>query len=288
MVIPKNSKRGPINKKPAPAALVQSAIGTPVLDPAAHLAEHGHLLRGLPAKRSRISVNRLASDANSLLELVAPHREALLGAGLESKFLDELPNRIAIAQSAQTLRQMVRLAYSSDETAAIEKAMAHRNELMRICRFAFRNKKDLQETLTKLQEGTGLLDLLEDLRALRHLMATHSELVARTGVDVEANTNAAMAHEEALAPLDRKRTVRVKGGTAEVTMRNQAVVYALEALREVRDTAAFVFPKDEKLLAVLRGLGTETPATAKRNAKDGEEGEEGEDDDMDGQNPPTE
>lgn len=49
-----------------------------------------------------------------------------------------------------------------------------------------------------------------------------------------------------------------------MTLRNQAVVYALEAIREIRDAGLFALEGDAKMEATLRGL-----ASLRRKAKRG-------------------
>lgn len=111
-------------------------------------------------------------------------------------------------------------------------------------------------------------------RALRHHILQSPEAVRSTGFDPEALVAQALAHEEAIASLATTRAVRVKGGTLAVTLRNQAVHFLLEAMREVRDNAAFAFAKDPKLSAALEGLGT-LSVSAKRSDEDtGDEEEE--------------
>lgn len=258
----------------ANGSTMTAALRAPiVVDADAYVAEHGHLLAGLPAKRIRISVVSLCSDANTLLEIAAPRRDRIIGAGCEARFLDELPMRVALAQACQTLRQSSRISYSSAERASIDECQAHRNEMMRVCRHAFRKDADVQKSLTGLQEGTGVQDLLEDSRALRHHILQSPEAVRSTGFDPEALVAQALAHEEAITSLATTRTVRVKGGTLAVTLRNQAVHFLLEAMREVRDNAAFAFAKDPKLSAALEGLGT-LSVSAKKSDEDTDDEQE--------------
>lgn len=233
-----------------PATLIAN-----VRDAKAFVAEHGHVLEGLSRKRVRISTSVLAEHAETLLKIAIPYRAQLLAVGLAPHFLDELPMRVSLARSCQSLRQVAKLAYAPEEQKAIEACQKHRDEMMRICRFAFRAQAHVQQTLTSLQEGEGVRDLGEDSKALRVIILEQPEVVRATGHDPDALVNTAIALEDGIAHISADRTIRVKGGLAEVMRRNQSVHYLLQALREVRDCAAFALSKDQKILDVLAGLG---------------------------------
>ena len=283
-----STKSAKVEGAGANGSTMNAALRAPiVVDADAYVAEHGHLLVGQPTKRMRISVVSLCGDANTLLEIAAPRRDRIIGAGCEARFLDELPMRVALAQACQTLRQSSRLSYSSADKAAIATCQSHRNEMMRVCRHAFRKDADVQKSLTGLQEGTGVQDLLEDSRALRHRIIQSPEAVRSTGFDPEVLVAQALAHEAAITSLATTRTVRVKGGTLAVTLRNQAVHVLLEAMREVRDNAAFAFAKDPKLSAALEGLGTLSVSAKKSDEDTDDEQEEEKGEDQEGQEEPV-
>lgn len=269
----KNTKK-PSSKTATSTSTTEAAPTTPVVhDFEAYVAEHGEALRGYPTKRVRIQVSTLVEHAGMLLQIAWPHREKLYAVGLEPRHLESLPHRVALAKACQSIRQTDKAAFSDEELAAIKKCKVHRDEMMRICRHAFRKMGSVQETLTKLQEGASVQDLLEDSRALRGLITTHHDLVVQTGSDPERLKSAAISHETAIEHIANARNVRVKGGSIVVSRRNQSVHYLLEALREVRDNAAFAFAKDEKISAVLQGLGT-VWQTAKKASEDPNESDD--------------
>jgi len=255
----------------APAAKVDIPL---VLDPKAFVAEHGHLLEGQPTKRAHLSVRTLADHAVTLLGIAIPNEAKLVAVGLDPRYLRELPLRVALARSCQVLRQLSHRAFTEREAKAIAECQIHRDEMMRICRHAFRKMARMQQTLTDLQEGKGVKDLLEDSIALRAMIAENPALVRATGNDPDKLVAQAVEHEKAIENISPDHASRNKGGSIEVLRRNQSVHYLLEGLREVRDQAAFAFDKDEKISAVLQGLGTLWQATKKAGAEEESEEEE--------------
>ncbi|MBL0219921.1 MAG: hypothetical protein IPQ07_39405 [Myxococcales bacterium] len=233
-------------------------------DPHAFLEKHGHRLADLPAPKAHHSVASLAADGKSLARVLRAHSAKLLAVGLEPRVLEELPLRIALAEAAQTVRAKTSGALSEAEKAAVQSATEHRAKMMKIARFALRRDTDAQAVLDRIAEGTGNADLAEDLRALCEVFRAHAPLVRKTGCDPVALTDVAVQREAGLTEAMGTRTLRAKGGTREVTMRNQAVVYALEAIREVRDAGLFALEGDAKMEATLRGL-----ASLKRKGKRG-------------------
>lgn len=228
---------------------------------ASFVAENQHLFASLPITEHRLPPNVLVHHGKLLLDAVKPHARTLLEVGLDPKYLTELPKRMLLVQATQTLRQMQRTAYTAHENTIVEAAEAHRREMMRIGRYAFRQLPDVQATLTTIQEGSGLADMVEDFSGLVHLFTEHRELVAKVKVDVDAMIAAARDHAMAVGEVAASRALRAKGGLSEVMLRKKAMAYALEALREVRDAAIFALPGDEKLMSVLQGLGTLERAT---------------------------
>ncbi len=241
-------------------------------DPQAFLDKHGHRLADLPAPTAHHSVAALAADGKSLARVLQAHSAKLLAVGLEPRFLEELPLRIALAEAAQTVRAKTSSALSEAERAAVQSATVHRAKMMKIARFALRRDADAQVVLDRIAEGTGNADLAEDLRALCEVFRAHAPLIRKTGSDPVVLTDLAVEREAALTEAMGNRTLRAKGGTREVTMRNQALSYALEAIREIRDAGLFALDGDAKMVATLRGLAS-LRRKGKRVTADEEPGE---------------
>jgi hypothetical protein len=291
------SPRAAKTTKPAKTTSQKPAITTAsvtLLLPEGHtaasfVAEHQLLLQPIPITEHRLPPNVLVHHGKLLLDAVKPHTSALLAVGLDPMYLSELPKRILLVQATQTLRQMQRTSYTAEENATIEKAEAHRREMMRIARYAFRALPDVQQTLTKIQEGSGVADTIEDFGALIHLFTEHRALVTKVRVDVDATIATARDHVRTLSEVASLRTRRAKGGLSEVILRKKAMAYALEALREVRDAATFALASDEKLMAVLQGLGTLERATREAAmSEDDTEEDTSIDDDTEEDSAPTE
>lgn len=246
---------------------------------ASFVAENQHLFIALPLTEHRLPPNVLVHHGKLLLDAVRPHASTLIKVGLDPKYLTELPKRMLLVQATQTLRQMQRTAYTAQENAIIEAAEAHRREMMRIGRYAFRQLPDVQVTLTNIQEGSGLADTVEDFSGLVHLFTEHRALVTKVDVDVDAMIAAARAHAAAVGDVASSRAIRAKGGLSEVMLRKKAMAYAIEALREVRDAAIFALPGDEKLMSLVQGLGTLERATREAAMNDDDTQEDASDED---------
>lgn len=277
----KTASKKTSSEKPATTLESSSAAAPNVLDERQAeelVAKHGHLLEGMPKKRVRISVVTLTDHADTILKIATPNEAKLVSVGLDARILHELPLRVSLARACQAIRQFSHRSFTKEEVLAIGKCQSHRDEMMRICRHAFRKDKLVQEDLTALQEGSGVKDLYEDTTALIHLIRKNADVVRTTGYDPAALVAEAEAHQDAIKDISPERTMRTKGGSEEVARRNQAVHYLLEGLREIRENAAFAFAKDSRISTVLQGLGTMWQAAKKASEEeDDDDGEDGED-----------
>lgn len=256
----------------APEEDTSFALALPMVsDPAAFFAQQAHLLAEVdPKSRKKISVRQLTADAQRLLKLATPHRALLVAAGLEAKYIDELPMRVAIARAAQAVRQLSTGNRSERELKVIARAEAHRAEMIRVARYALRKVPAAQETLSGIQVGSGTADLVQDEHDLAAFFKEHAEALTAVDVDPVAMAREAVRLADEVTNLVADRKNRVTGGTPEVIDRNKAVTFALEALREVRDCLAYRFPKDVKLQASLAKIGV-TPDGATSDVEDDED-----------------
>jgi len=248
---PENAKS--TRASPKASARAPEAEIARVLDGKLYVAEHEHVSAGQPTKRRHLTVSTPAEHAATLLRIAAPN-EAKLVAALESRYLRALPLRVVLARACKSLRKHTLRAFH--EPKDVTKCDVHRAEMMRICRRAFRRRAQLQQVLSQVREGQGARDLLEDSIALRTVTVQNAAMIRVVGGDPEVLIAEALEHERAIAPVSPDHATRIKGGSAEVLRRNQAIHYLLEALREVRDHAAFAVDKNKKVPAAHQGLST--------------------------------
>ena len=204
------------------------------------------------ASRSRPTapITALLADARELFTVARRSGTKLVRAGLDRRFLEELPHRIELVERAQKAWERQR---SRTEPATLQRtredAQQLKTDMLAAGRYVLRNDSSAQRQLDQIAEGEGLEDLIADLRALAGFWTKRS-------VQLASSDLAKDAPERALA-LASRLTLASRGAAeashAEAhSHRNRALALLDEAVHEVRSAGRYVFRDAPERLALFR------------------------------------
>lgn len=190
-----------------------------------------------------IPVDRLVGEANALAKVAASELAKLVKVGLDKKLALGLAQRAQALAEAQAIHLLHRGgARRSDEDAALEvSAVKLRADMVADARFALRRDAKVQEALTAIQEGAGLDDLVQDLRALSELFRGHGPLLKKVGVDPKQRAKEATATAERVERALADRRAGSPDDAAERDVRDRAAVLLVRAMSEVRAAGIYAF-----------------------------------------------
>ena len=120
-------------------------------------------------------------------------------------------------------------------------------------RFALRANPDAQAALDHIQEGTGLDDLVQDLRDLIAFLTRYKAALTAIGAKPDAKKAQAAKLADALGDNVASRRTGDRNESAALDMRDRAATYLLEAMREIRAAGTYAFRKRPEICARFRG-----------------------------------
>lgn len=186
-------------------------------------------------------------EGEDLYEWCLSDQGDLEKAGLDSKFITDLPVRLGACRYAQSMWQK---EYKSIEDSQKEwkakspAAYEMRDELLHHFFHAYRNYPDLLSKVQKIAEGNTHADMIQDLSDLSVLGTGNPEPLKSISFDIKmldiANaTSAEMADLLAKANGSRMSDNKLK------TLRDQAYTHMKEAVDEIRRHGQYVFWRNE-------------------------------------------
>jgi hypothetical protein len=213
-------------------------------------------LAAIPPERAAalptIPVDRMLGEARALAVSARKHAEDLVGAGLDEALIGDLRVRVQALADAQAALVAIRgLKRSAAELALAREALALRSDMIASGRFALRKDANAQAVLGRIQEGDGLDDLIQDLRALAVFFRQNAPALKRIGAKPDLKRQHA---EQTAAELERLLAGR-RGGHREAAafdLRNRAAVYLQEAVSEIRATGVYVFRHEPRIATKFR------------------------------------
>jgi hypothetical protein len=119
---------------------------------------------------------------------------------------------------------------------------------------------EVQERLDAIVLGTGLPDLVDDLKKLADLLEENGGALGKADLPRRPSERARML-AESLSRGSADRSVDPVG-TAAMSLRNRAFWWLREAMDAIRSAGRYVFRKQPKLLAIFRASSTRARARA--------------------------
>ncbi|HEU4536935.1 MAG TPA: hypothetical protein VFS00_22590 [Polyangiaceae bacterium] len=200
-----------------------------------------------------IPVDRMSSEALTLSLTAQPVRTQLLAKGLDPALLERLPVLAHALTEAQAQVNVLRGAQRGQDELALEaEATDLRAELIADGRFGLRQRVEAQAALDRVQEGTGVDDLMQDLKDLAAIADRYAPEFEAIGVapKVKAARARALAAKLEIAVATRRAADRSE--YQAMNTRDRAATLLAEAMSEVRAAGAYAFRKDARMLAKFR------------------------------------
>ena len=191
-------------------------------------------------------VDDFAGSAETLAHEAAKDKEVLQQAGLDVTLIDELTSlsgALRYCQAQWMSEYRARQEAQKEWLAQSPEAYTLRNEMLHHFRFAYRNHPDIKKKVTRISEGAGHTDMIQDLLELAVLGDKHPEPLTAIGYDVAINTQArttsqSMANLLAEANGARNLTSETK------QMRDKAYTLLTDKVSTVREYGRYVFWKN--------------------------------------------
>jgi hypothetical protein len=216
------------------------------------------LLRALPtefAERPTFSVASLLDEARELdVTTKKLGAELVKGTRLDKNIRSELAARRALLDAAETEwiearerstpRNVVKLR------AAAEKL---KREAFAALRYFASDDPSTQVRLDEIAEGSGDVDLIDDVQKLSDLVGRHASSFSST---VPKNLGAQLAEAgRSLADATAERAVNTEAAVAG-DLRNRAYWHLRDLMDEIRAAGRYVFRNEPKILTLFRASST--------------------------------
>ena len=186
-------------------------------------------------------------------------------------------------EARRTLLDLAETEWTAHRNAALSKSLrevrAHAEDLKRDAIAALRHFREgesaVQERVDAIVLGTGLPDLIDDLKKLATLLDESGSKLARADLPKHPSDKA-RGFAESLSRGSADRIIDAEGA-ALMSLRNRAFWFLREAMDAVRSAGRYVYRKQPKLLVAFRASSSrartralavrthETPAPAVTN-----------------------
>ncbi|APR81161.1 Hypothetical protein A7982_06508 [Minicystis rosea] len=181
--------------------------------------------------------------------------KTLAALGPRRKLLDR-------AEAAWTHHRVA--ALTKDLKSARGEAEALKADLIHALRHFLEEDEAVQAQVDAIIPGTGLVDLVDDLKKLAVLADAHASAITKADLPKNASKRARdFAEQLSAAVADRAFDAE---GAAAMTLRNRAYWWLREAMDAVRSAGRYVFRDEIKILAAFRASRTRTRARASAKA----------------------
>jgi len=125
-------------------------------------------------------------------------------------------------------------------------------ELRKALRATHHQDPDAQAVLDRIQEGIGLDDLIQDLRALAVFFRQNVPALERIGAKPDSKRQQAEKTAGELEGLLAGRRAGDRDEAAAIDLRNRAAVHLQDAVAEIRATGAYVFRRQPRKAVKFR------------------------------------
>lgn len=208
-------------------------------------------------------------EAENLYHWAKDDETQLQKAGI-GEYINDLPIRAGACREAQAIWNNSQ--NSKEEAEKIwkvesPKAYELRDELLHTFRFAFRKQDDLLIVVSKIAEGNGHADMIQDLNELAILGSSNIKLLQQINFDqnklqIARTTSDEMANLLGIVNGDRLNK------DENLIIRNKAYTYLKEAVDEIRECGKYVFWKNTDRLKGYKSAYLSRMNKKNRNIKE--------------------
>ena len=195
-------------------------------------------------------VDTFIKESEFQAQVAKEDREKLLAVGMDAKYLDEIDVRIGALREAQSRWNK---EYTEQEEAQklwnekSEDAYDLRDELLRDMRYAYRKDEALLDQVSKITEGYGHADMIQDLNDLAVLGKANSEPLQAINLEMTKLDRASTMANEMGELLGKANGGRLNDNEAKL-LRDRAYTHLKEAIDEIRAAGKYVFADNDRRL----------------------------------------
>ena len=200
--------------------------------------------------RPNIPVAIVHQEAHDLLALCEDDvvRAKLLSVGLDASYLDGLGQAIGASRHAQSRWVVARDQSKPDAQKAREAEGAElRRSALDACRWNLRRSRLALDAVSRISDGEGVADLVQDLSDLATLIrANLAAFEADTSFDASAVAEQALQlSAEIQAGLSESRDRRSQ--VQAIDLRDRAITHLSAHVNEVREAGRYAYRDDEAM-----------------------------------------
>jgi len=193
-----------------------------------------------PIDEQTASAETLAKEANK-------DKEVLMAAGLDGSLIDEIPSLSGALRYCQAQWMSEYRARQEAQKEWLEQspqAYDLRDELLHHFSFAYRNHQDVKKKVTRIREGGGHADMIQDLVELAILGEKNQEPLTKIGFDIATLQNAkTTSHSMSELLADSNGS---KDDSSETKlMRDKAYTLLTEKMTTIREYGRYTFWKND-------------------------------------------
>jgi hypothetical protein len=207
------------------------------------------------------AVAQTLEEARDLLRTVKRFgKELVRGSRLDKKLIGALGERRALVEALDDGWRDEQGARAEKPARKARKAAEElRRDMVAALRYFLEANAAVQAEVDRIQEGTGLVDLLDDLGKLAGLVERHARALERADLPADAPARA-RGYVEQLS--EARSAERLDAALSDALgLRNRAYWWLREAIDEIRAAGRYVYRHDPKKLALFR-------AASRRRAPD--------------------
>jgi hypothetical protein len=197
----------------------------------------------LKTKSPDVPMAFMLLEAAKLYDWCLPDKEALIRVSLDWKVVEDLPLRIETLKSIETVWNSERLTTRESQKVwkdALTPAVSLKKELLHNFFYAYRNNKQVYETVQLIAKGNNYVDIIQQLIELSilgqknpaELNAIHFDMNL---LEIAREMSSALGVQWAAAIEGRK------SGSENLILRNKAFYHLKEGMENIRLAGQFAF-----------------------------------------------
>ena len=201
-----------------------------------------------------IPVDVYLQEGENLYHWSLDDKSKLADVGLDAALIDDLPVRAGALREAQSLWMKERhLKEEAQKEWTVKSPAAYElhDDLISDFRYAYRKREDAMTKVRAIADGSGHMDMIQDLNDLSVFGKENPEELEKVKFDMTRLELAAEMSNE-MADLLGRANGESKSDSKEKVIRDQAFTHMKEAVDEIMDCGKYVFRKDKVRLKGYR------------------------------------
>lgn len=200
-------------------------------------------------KDPNLPVDIAIDEALDLFAISSKDKLLLAASDLDVSLIDDLPVRAGGLRYGQSLWTQVYTNKSESEEQWKEisiEAFELRDELLHFCKYAYRNNSKLKDVVSRIAEGYGNADMVQDLAELALLGTENPEPLLGLQYNMEKLDRANELSDVCGVLLGKVNGAKLDNDKPAKEMRDRAFTHLKVAVDTIREAGRFVFWKDEE------------------------------------------